>query len=364
MDRLEYEAYCRWVSERLPSCHFGCRVETVSWNGERRALQTSYARKYPNGNVRASCCLARNVVLGIGTEPWVPESLRCLLSDQRVAVLHSADYLAHRTELLAKPHVTVIGSGQSGAEIFLDLLRNRPAGTEDLAWISRSAAFAPMEYSKLGLEHFTPDYTSFFHGLPEPERDRLLPGQWQLYKAVSAGTIGEIHDELYRRSVGGRWPAAVLRPATKVSSGNVRGDRLELSLEHTQQHLSWTMMTDAVVLATGYAERAADPLLTTLARQFRRDGSGRLEVDDQFRLVLDPAPGRSVLLQKAERHTHGVGAPDLGLAAWRSAVIVNAIAGKQVRKLPARTAFTTFGVTSAQGNRRSECSSGKPAKTS
>jgi lysine N6-hydroxylase len=347
IDRVEYEAYCRWVSERLPSCHFGCRVESVSLDSERQAFEVRYVREYPAGNLRAKCCLARNVVLGIGTEPWVPDSLRCLLPDQRITVLHSADYLAHRAELLAKPHVTVIGSGQSGAEILLDLLRNRPAGAEDLAWISRSAAFAPMEYSKLGLEHFTPDYTSFFHSLPEPERDRLLPGQWQLYKAVSAGTISEIQDELYRRSVGGCWPAAVLRPATSVRSGTVRGDRLELSLEHTQQRLSWTMTTDAVVLATGYAERAADPLLQPLAGQLRRDGSGRPEVDDQFRLVFDRPPGGSVFVQNAERHTHGVGAPDLGLAAWRSAVIVNAVAGKQVCQLPVRTAFTTFGVTRA-----------------
>lgn len=47
-----------------------------------------------------------------------------------------------------------------------------------------------MEYSKLGLEHFTPDYTRYFHGLDEQVRDELLPSQWQLYKAVSAEMLG------------------------------------------------------------------------------------------------------------------------------------------------------------------------------
>jgi lysine N6-hydroxylase len=41
-------------------------------------------------------------------------------------------------------------------------------------------------------------------------------------------------------------------------------------------------------------------------------------------------------VQNAERHTHGVGAPDLGLIAWRAATILNS--------LPERTAFTTFGL--------------------
>lgn len=353
MDRFEYEAYCRWVSGSLPSCHFGYRVESVVWDEESRAFDVRY-RRASSGDAATACRhLARNVVLGIGTEPVVPEPFRELLADRRATVLHSADYLAHRAELLAKPHVTVVGSGQSGAEVFLDLLRNRPAGGEELAWISRSAAFAPMEYSKLGLEQFAPDYTDFFRRLPESERDRLLPSQWQLYKAVSAGTLGEIHDELYRRTAGGCWPTAVLRPATRVCDGTVRRDRLELLLKHVQQPLSCTVTTDAVVLATGYADRQADPLLPTLARQLRRDGSGRVLVDAQYRLAFDRPPDGSIFVQNAERHTHGIGAPDLGLAAWRSAVIVNAVAGCEVYKLPARTAFTTFGL--APGERRWEC---------
>ncbi|GGW93515.1 hypothetical protein GCM10010353_05930 [Streptomyces chryseus] len=49
-------------------------------------------------------------------------------------------------------------------------------------------------------------------------------------------------------------------------------------------------------------------------------------------------------VQNAERHTHGVGAPDLGLAAWRSATILNSLTGKDPYPLPSRTAFTSFGL--------------------
>ncbi|NEE38330.1 lysine 6-monooxygenase, partial [Streptomyces sp. SID7982] len=66
--------------------------------------------------------------------------------------------------------------------------------------------------------------------------------------------------------------------------------------------------------------------------------------DAAQRLVLAPEIAGSVFVQNAERHTHGVGTPDLGLAAWRSAVIVNALTGKEFYPLPERTAFTTFGL--------------------
>ena len=47
-------------------------------------------------------------------------------------------------------------------------------------------------------------------------------------------------------------------------------------------------------------------------------------------------------MQNAERRSHGVGAPDLGLGAHRAAVILNAVAGRWVYDLPERAAHTCF----------------------
>ncbi|MFD7612554.1 lysine N(6)-hydroxylase/L-ornithine N(5)-oxygenase family protein [Streptomyces sp. NPDC059828] len=352
IQRAEYDAYCRWVSELLPGLHFGHQVEAVRWNPERALFEVDFTRldgDANDGSADAEAALgrayARNIAIGIGTEPYVPVPLKPLADVPAVPVLHSADYLAHRERLLAAEHVTVIGSGQSGAEIFLDLLRARPAGAEKLHWLSRTEAFAPMEYSKLGLEHFTPDYTRYFHALPEAVRDRLVPGQWQLHKGIDAGTIAAIHEELYRRTLHGGWPDAVLTPGVRVrTAGRVAAARIELHLEHLQQGTRSRLTTDAVVLATGYRERPLDRLLMGLDAYMRRDGSERPRIDEQFRLVLDPGVTGEVYVQNAERHTHGVGAPDLGLAAWRSATILNSLTGKEHYPLPRRTAFTSFGL--------------------
>ncbi len=346
IERAEYDAYCRWVAESLPSLRFRHQVDAVRWNPERGLFEVDYTQLDADGEAEAlGRTHTRNVVLGVGTEPHVPEPLRPLAEAPGVPVVHAADYLAHRDTLLAAGHVTVVGTGQSGAEIFLDLLRHRPAGREKLHWLGRTGAFAPMEYSKLGLEHFTPDYTRYFHALSEPVRDRLVAAQWQLHKGIDADTTAAIHDELYRRTLDGGWPDTVLTPGVHVrTAGRIATTQVELHLEHEQQKTRSRLTTDAVVLATGHRERPLGRILAGLDPYMRRDSGERPRIDDRFRLVLDASVTGSVYVQNAETHTHGVGAPDLGLAAWRSATILNDLTGHEPYPLPRRTAFTTFGL--------------------
>ncbi|NUP24218.1 MAG: SidA/IucD/PvdA family monooxygenase [Streptomyces sp.] len=349
IQRAEYDAYCRWVCENLPGLRFGHQVDAVRFNPERDVFEVDFTQLGPDGDAEAlGRTYTRNIVLGIGTEPYVPDPLKPLVEAPAVPVIHAADYLGHRETLLAADHITVIGSGQSGAEVFLDLLRRRPAGRERIHWLGRTGAFAPMEYSKLGLEHFTPDYTRYFHSLTEPVRDELLASQWQLHKGIDADTLAAIHDELYRRTLHGGWPDVVLTPGVRVrTGGRLATTKVELHLEHVHQNTRSRLTTDAVVLATGYRERSLDCLLAGLDPYMRRDSQERPRIDDQYRMVLDPtvtASGCNVYVQNAERHTHGIGTPDLGLAAWRSAGILNGLTGKEPYPLPTRTAFTTFGL--------------------
>ncbi|WP_327423699.1 SidA/IucD/PvdA family monooxygenase [Streptomyces sp. NBC_01230] len=347
IQRAEYDAYCRWVTDQLPGLHFSHQVDAARWNPERRLFEVDFTQLDTHGEAEAlGRAYTRHIALGIGTEPFIPEPLKPLADAENVPVIHSADYLHHRRQLLEAEHITVIGSGQSGAEIFLDLLRARPAGHEKLHWLARTHAFAPMEYSKLGLEHFTPDYSRYFHALPEHVRDELVPHQWQLHKGIDADTIAAIHDELYRRTLHGGWPDTTLTPGVHVrTAGRLANTRVELHLEHTQQGTRTRLTTDAVVLATGYRERPLDRILNGLAPHIRRDTGGRPRIDEHFRLELDPTVTGNVYVQNAERHTHGVGAPDLGLAAWRSATILNNLTDTDAYPLPQRTAFTTFGLT-------------------
>jgi lysine N6-hydroxylase len=338
--RREYDHYCRWVAERLPSCRFDAHVSALEWDEAAAAFAVTY--RSSAGEV--SRVLARQVVLGVGTEPVVPGPLRPLLTEAHAGrVLHSAAYRPHRDRLAALPDVTVIGAGQSGAEVVLDLLRS---GGPYVRWLARTPAFAPMEYSKIGLEHFTPDYIAYFRGLPETERERLVREQWQLYKGVSAETLADIHDELYERTIGGAEPPAALHPGVEVVAAAATTTGYTLTCRHRPQDAVFRIRTSAVVSATGYA--AARPaFLEPLADLIDWDDQGRYQIDGSYRVALDPRVSGEIYVQNAELHTHGVGAPDLTLGAWRAATILNAVAGRTVLPVPGRAAWTTFGAPGA-----------------
>ncbi|WP_381796023.1 lysine N(6)-hydroxylase/L-ornithine N(5)-oxygenase family protein [Streptomyces niveus] len=351
--RREYDAYCRWVTEGLSSCQFDAYVHQLGWD-ERRELFVVGHRTAGGALTRV---LARQVVLGVGTNPVAPEPLRPLLADTAHAgrVLHSADYRTHRARLAACDDVTVIGAGQSGAEVALDLLRHQDgagAGGPYVRWLARTNAFAPMEYSKIGLEHFTPDYIRYFRALPEDRREQLVREQWQLYKGVSDETLGELHDEMYERTIGGTDPRAALHPGVEIVAAEVAADEYVLTCRHAQQDAHFEIRTSAIVSATGYA--ASRPAFLDgehgddgehgLGALVDWDAQGRYRIDGDYRVALDPGVAGRLYVQNAEMHTHGVGAPDLTLGAWRAATILNAVAGRTVLRVPERAAWTTFGV--------------------
>ncbi|AUY49610.1 SidA/IucD/PvdA family monooxygenase [Streptomyces sp. CB01881] len=352
LPRREYDHYCRWAAERLTNCRFATVVTALHWEGGHGTGGHGTGGHWEGGFYRAELLdavtgrreevRARNVALGVGTRPVLPEVFAGLAGHPRA--FHSADYLDRRCALNGARDITVVGSGQSGAEVFLDLLRRHADDGVRLRWLTRSRALAPMEYSKLGLEHFTPDYTRYFHSLPEPVRDHLVEAQWQLHKAASAETLAEIHDHLYERTIGRPIDAdpVEITPGTAVTDarpGPCGG--LELRCRHTDSGAGHVLRTDAVVLATGY--RAARPVaLEPLAGLIDWDGAGRYRVDLDHRVATRPELTGGLYVQNAELHTHGVGTPDLGLGAHRAAVILNAVTGRTVHRLPARTAWTGF----------------------
>lgn len=336
--RREYEDYLRWAASELPSVRFGHDVRSVAWDAETGRFRLEV--EGPDGVT--TTVSAGDVVLGIGTEPFVPAALGDLPDDR---LLHSSQFLHRVEEVAAASRVTVVGSGQSGAEVVLDLLRRHGAGGPEVAWLTRTAGLAPLEYSKFLLEMVTPDYVDHFHSLPEARRDRLVADQWRHYKGISEETIDLLHDALYRRELERGAAPVEVRQGIAVESAEVDdadGGGVVLHCRDTDTGRTLRHRTGVVVAATGYRERRPD-LLAPLEDLVRRDGQGRHVVRRDHSVELDPSVTGRLFVANADTHSHGVAAPDLGLGAHRNALIINTVTGRKVYRLPRTTAFVTFG---------------------
>jgi lysine N6-hydroxylase len=340
--RREYNHYCRWVSERLENCRFGQEVEEIRWIDQ---VTDSYfevrARDTSSGEERTY--RARHLALGVGSAPHVPDCFEGLLGED---VFHSAEFLSCKEHCEKADSITVLGSGQSAAEVFYELLKDQEEYGYRLDWFTRSKGFFPMEYSKLGLEHFSPEYIRYFHGLPQKQRDEILPKQDLLYKGIDTETSAKIYDLLYERSVGNENPDVRLLALTEVGGvervEKPEGTRYRLLCRQVEEDQFFVHETECAVLATGY-EYSVPGFLGGVQDLIRWDGADRYVVDLDYRLELTQNIPNGIFVQNGEIHTHGVGAPDLGLGAHRSAVIINDLADRVVYPVRERNVFQQFG---------------------
>ena len=352
--RAEYDAYCRWAAERVRGLRWGREVVDVRREDQGREGpgdddEAPVYRVTALTREGTETYRARHLVLGIGTTPWSPIDTGLLDGGGTVA-LHASDYLHRREDLLSLGSVTVVGSGQSAAEIYHDLLSAAAGDGPRVDWLTRSPRFFPMEYTKLTLEMTSPEYIDHFHDLPPDQRDRMLREQRSLYKGIDAELINQIHDLLYRRSVQGldtgllAAATALDRARREAGPATATASALRLDLHCTDTGRKWTHHTEGLVLATGYSP-TPPRFLDGIAEEIDRDGRGR------YRVARDHTVDRAhsfIHVQNAEEHTHGLTAPDLGMGAMRNSIILRGICGREVYPIESSIAFQQFGAPTAR----------------
>lgn len=101
--------------------------------------------------------------------------------------------------------------------------------------------------------------------------------------------------------------------------------------------------TEAVVFGTGY-KSTVPAFLDSMEDLIVRDEFGRLEITKDYRVGTTVSTPNHLFIQNGEIHTHGVGAPDLGLGAFRNSIIINQLAGKEIYPSEPKGAFQSFRV--------------------
>lgn len=330
--RKEYNAYCKWAITHLKNCQFGQKVSHINYVDGVYQVE-----KIDQATGSTEIILTKKIVLGTGTGPKVPGFIH---PTEHKNAIHSSEYLKFKPTLLKQKTVTIIGSGQSAAEIFYDLLPETENGLK-LKWFTRPDRFFPMEYSKLTLELTSPEYVDHFYNLNDVKRKQLLSKQNSLFKGINFELINQIFDKLYELSVDGEKINAELMPNCQLNNLTVNNDgSYQLDFYHTESEKDFTVYTDAVVLATGYKYNEPG-FLSAINDRIARNTDGLFQVHRNYAIDVN---GNEIFVQNAELHTHGFVTPDLGMGAYRNASIINAILGFEIYPVEKRIAFQQFSV--------------------
>ncbi|WOQ72711.1 SidA/IucD/PvdA family monooxygenase [Bacillus stratosphericus] len=331
--RREFNEYLSWVAGELDSCQFGMKVEEVTDCEDGYLVKV---RRLKDGSL--SEYRAKHVVLGTGSKPMVPVDVPEAALPH---VTHSSRYVDQQKELHEAETVAVIGSGQSAAEIYLDLLQYQKKG-QQLSWFTRSSEFRELETAELGQELFTPKYVEYFHSLPYEERMNTLPRLTGLRNGIDASTLSRIYQELYHRSVSGEEPSVLIQPMTELEAIHMEDEQqLELHLTQWQLKKEKKITADHVVLATGYTPNIPE-WFSVYEPLIEWESDKHFKVTDDFRLVFKDKRSHHFFTFTNLDHSHGTAATNLKLSIYRNQKVIRTIRGDTKEQVKQETAFQQF----------------------
>ncbi|MCY9786125.1 SidA/IucD/PvdA family monooxygenase [Nocardiopsis sp. EMB25] len=316
--RREFNQYLQWICGQLDHLRFGASVDEVTHDGTRFAVRTSNGTQH-----------ARDLVLGVGRAPYVPEAARPFLGE---TLFHGSEYLLRSFPRKGK-RVAVIGGGQTGAELVNDLLSDKSQLPAEVIWATRRHNFVPFDESPFANELYTPGYTRFFYREPADERERLLGVQKASSDAILQPLLQNIYRRVYEMDHFEGAPMATrllvdreftfLTPTPDGWSVEVQGP-----------HGTEVFLADTVIMATGYTFEVPR-FLEPVREHLRLDERGRFQMNEDFSVRTEGLGGGRIFAHNAAVHSHGWTDPNFAAMAWRSAVMTNALAGREVYDLSA-----------------------------
>jgi lysine N6-hydroxylase len=223
-----------------------------------------------------------------------------------------------------------VGGGQTGAELIHYLLSTPQRLPGKLLWISKRSNFLPLDESPFTNELFTPNYSDYFYGLSSKDRLSILAEQKLASDGINNSLLEKIYQLLYQAEfLSGQGRCCSLYPGCELVSlkASPRGG-WTLTLREGVSSSRFSIDADIVILATGFAYKflpALEPI-----RHLLPYGDHGFTVRDDYSLEWNGSGSGKIYIQNGAKQYRGIADPNLSLMAWRSARIINSLAGTSI----------------------------------
>ncbi|WP_415949492.1 lysine N(6)-hydroxylase/L-ornithine N(5)-oxygenase family protein [Streptomyces sp. KLOTTS4A1] len=317
--RVEFHDYFEWAAAKVDDMvsygHEVISVEPVVNDGVIEYLDVT-----SRAGTETVVHRARNVVIGTGLRPLMPEGI-----ERTERLWHNSDLLSKVDGLEGTDpkRFVVVGAGQSAAENVAYLHRRFPEA-EVCAVFSRYG-YSPADDSGFANRIFDPAAVDDYFTAPDDVKRKLMEYHGNTnYSVVDIDLIDDLYREAYREKVLGterlRFINVSRLTGAEETEDGVRATVTSL-VTGEESHLD----ADVVVFATGYGQADALGLLGQVSERCHRDEEGRVHVERDYRVTTDPELRCGIYLQGGTEHTHGITSSLLSNTAIRVGEILDSV---------------------------------------
>ncbi|MFJ7499441.1 lysine N(6)-hydroxylase/L-ornithine N(5)-oxygenase family protein [Serratia grimesii] len=314
VSREEFADYLSWAATGLDSLAFNQDVHAVNFDeNQRRFVVTTQNDVF----------YAKHVCVGIGKKIKLPDCV----TQQNDQCFHASEMMFRKPNLSGK-RVAIVGGGQSGADLFLNIFQGEWGQPEQLNWISRRNNYNALDEAAFANEYFTPDYVENFYTLGSSAKQHMLREQKMTSDGITSESLLAIYRAMYHHFdvlQNKRWVR--LLPSRSVTALNTKDNFYQLETEHHLDQGREAFDVDVVIFATGY-EQARPEFLDALSERFSTTDDGQYRIASDFTLEREGAHENCLFAVNASMHHHGIADPQLSLMAWRAARILNRVLGQ------------------------------------
>jgi L-ornithine N5-monooxygenase len=318
--RLEISSYLQWVARSLElvQVQYGRRCARVDTVRSAAGQVTGWLVELSDG----SAITARNLVVGMGRDPHIPEVFRALGKEK---VIHSTEYADRVGELdhAAPLRVAVVGAAQSAAEMLWETYQRMPASQSSM--IMRGIGLGYYQTSQFTNELYYPSYTDTFFQAPAQARQRVLREMRRTnYAGVTPELLNTIYRQMYLERLTGQQRLRMIT-SVDITGAEQEGDEVVLTLTEQMTGRRAELRCDVVLLGTGF-----EPGMTRLARTIADlAGVAEFAVSRAYRALLPPMVTAGCYLQGTNEESHGIADSLISVLAIRAGEIVQDILAAQ-----------------------------------
>ncbi|NVI90026.1 lysine N(6)-hydroxylase/L-ornithine N(5)-oxygenase family protein [Actinomadura sp. BRA 177] len=319
--RVEFHDYLEWTAAAFADrVRYGTEVVAL------RPHDDETLEVVVRQDDRLETHLARNVVIGVGLEPVLPEGVQ---AGERI--WHTEDLLTRldEREEWNPRRVVVVGAGQSAAEAVEYLHRTLPDA--EVCAVFARYGYSPADDSSFANRIFDPQAVDHYYAAPDDVKRMLFEYSRNTnYSVVDLDLIDELYRRAYAEKVAGAERLRILNVSRLLDvRDGAGGVRVKVGFLPTGEVAD--LDADAVVYATGYRERDPFGLLGEAGGDCLAGPDGRPVVERDYRIATVPGRSWGVYLQGATEHSHGIASSLLSMTAVRTGEIVRSIARRSAR---------------------------------